>query len=76
MNTNSQNFPDDWRSRGEYGEINVYSKNAVDDWIKQCMKDFPRIHAEHSMSPTHDFNEWFERWFLQFIEVAWVAFDT
>ena len=42
------------------------TKQDIDDWIQRCIEDFPEIHAEHSMSPTHDFNEWFEKWFSQF----------
>ena len=64
-------FPDKWRSKGDYGEIDVYSKNAVHDWFKQCMEAFPLRSSVPSMGEYVDeVDDWYDRWFSQFYDFS------
>jgi len=67
----NQDFPEKWRSKGEYGEIDVYSKNAVNDWFKRCIDDFPIYPViGRGESWTHrEYEAWFKKWFGRFIFV-------
>jgi len=52
-------FPEVWNSY-ECGDF--YDAEYVQDWIKRCIKDYPKEYYQ----PEPD--DWFDKWFSQFIE--------